>query len=139
MTKAIRMEDPSVETHPNGTVSATVDKLLKVPQVQANGKTNEKTIDDVQKPANDINNVKPTADVVVPLDGGWGWVVVLASFVCCLMVDGIVMTAGLFKDDMKKAFGASTAEVSTHSTAHSRFSKFHSKFVCCLQILRLHL
>lgn len=121
------MEDPSVETHPNGTVVPTVDKLLKVPQVQANGKTSEKTIDDNgQTPT--ANDVKPTADVVVPLDGGWGWVVVLASFICCLMVDGIVMTAGLFKDGMAKSFGASTAEVSFMTqTADSQFSEFQSE------------
>lgn len=109
MTKAIRVEDPNVESHPNGTVVATADKLLKIPaQVQANGKTNEKPNDD-QTP-NDAT-VKPTADVVVPLDGGWGWVVVLASFICCLIVDGVVMTAGMFMKNVEVEFNASTAEV----------------------------
>lgn len=26
--------------------------------------------------------------------GGWGWVVVFASFLCCVVVDGVVMGAG---------------------------------------------
>lgn len=118
MTKAIFND---VESHPNGAVLTTAENLLKVPQVQTNGKTNEKTVENA-KPANGTNNVKPTADVVVPLDGGWGWVVVLASFTCCLVVDGIVMTAGLFKDHMAKEFNASAAEVS--------FTKRHASYSC---------
>lgn len=121
MTKAIRPEDPNVESHPNGTVVATAEKLLKLPsQVQSNGKSaaNEMTEDAASATAvaatavaaNDVN-VKPTADVVVPLDGGWGWVVVLASFSCCLIVDGVVMTAGMFMKNVEEEFKASTAEV----------------------------
>lgn len=111
MTKAIRVEDPNVESHPNGAAVTTAEKLLKVPtaQVQANGKTNDKANDDATP---NETNVKPTADVVVPLDGGWGWVVVLASFICCLIVDGVVMTAGMFMKNVEVEFNASTAEVS---------------------------
>lgn len=76
--------DQNVETHPNGSIGAS-DKLLKVPTQQTNGKVAENT----DKPADE----NPTADVVVPLDGGWGWVVVYASFLCCVIVDGIVMGA----------------------------------------------
>lgn len=42
-----------------------------------NGKANGKDIEEDEP---------PTADVVVPLDGGWGWMVVLASFLCCTVV-----------------------------------------------------
>lgn len=42
-----------------------------------NGKTNGKDVQEEEP---------PTADVVVPLDGGWGWFVVLASFLCCTVV-----------------------------------------------------
>lgn len=122
------MEDPNVESHPNGAVVMTAEKLLKVPQVQANGKSNEKTTDDATPANGGANNVKPTADVVVPPDGGWGWVVVLASFICCLVVDGIVMTAGLFKDQMAKEFGASTAEVSFTTRT---FSFLHNVCIDC--------
>lgn len=72
----IRVDDPNVESHPNGTVVSTAEKQVeKVPtQLQPNGKTNEKTTEDTTKRAAAANdtNVKPTADVVVPLDGGWG-------------------------------------------------------------------
>lgn len=42
-----------------------------------NGKTNGKEVQEEEP---------PTADVVVPLDGGWGWFVVFASFLCCTVV-----------------------------------------------------
>lgn len=107
----IRVEDPNIESHPNGAVVMTAENLLKVPtKVQSNGKTNEKSIEDATPPPIDPI-VKPTADVVVPLDGGWGWVVVLASFICCLVVDGVVMTAGMFMKNVETEFKASTAEV----------------------------
>lgn len=35
-------------------------------------------------------------EVPVPPDGGWGWVIVFASFMCCLIVDGIAYTFGVF-------------------------------------------
>lgn len=53
----------------------------------------------------------PTATVVVPLDGGWGWVVVAASFCCNVIVDGIVMSAGMFQQAIRDEFGASVSEV----------------------------
>lgn len=53
----------------------------------------------------------PTASVVVPLDGGWGWVVVAASFCCNTIVDGIVMSAGMFQQPIREEFGASVSEV----------------------------
>lgn len=100
------IQDQTVENHPNGSVETTVDKLLKVPTQQANGKCAEKTA-----PETANEDVKPSADVVVPLDGGFGWIVVLASFICCLVVDGIVMTAGLFGESLQKEFDASKSEV----------------------------
>lgn len=61
------VQDQSVESHPNGSIG-TPDKLLKLPSQQANGKVAEKTAEETE------NVVTPTADVVVPIDGGWGWV-----------------------------------------------------------------
>lgn len=50
---------------------------------------------------------QPTTSVVVPPDGGWGWVVMVASFFCNMIVDGIVMTAGGFKGHFVKEFEVS--------------------------------
>lgn len=82
--------DQNVETHPNGSIGAS-EKLLKVPAQQTNGKIAEDEVED---------DVIPTADVVVPIDGGWGWVIVFASFLCCVVVDGVVMGAA---DPLAKA------------------------------------
>lgn len=40
-------------------------------------------------------------------DGGYGWVIVLASFMCNLVVDGIAYTFGLFFHYFVNHFGAS--------------------------------
>lgn len=103
------IQDQNVETHPNGAIT-TGDKLIKLPASQtptqpSNGKVVEKVTEDGE------NGVPPTADVVVPIDGGWGWVVVVASFICCLVVDGIVMSAGTFTLSLEKEFNASKSAV----------------------------
>ena len=43
-------------------------------------------------------------DPFKPPDGGWGWIVVLASFLCNLVVDGIIFSFGLFLQDLVKSF-----------------------------------
>ncbi|KAJ6217390.1 hypothetical protein RDWZM_008547 [Blomia tropicalis] len=44
-------------------------------------------------------------------DGGYGWVIVLASFLCNLIVDGIAYTFGLFLDIFVLHFGTSKSKV----------------------------
>lgn len=88
-----------MKQHANGTALAT-EKLLKdAPQQNGNAKSEK------------VEEEKPTANVVVPLDGGWGWVVVIASFFCCLVVDGIVMNVGPFLKPISLEFGVSKTEV----------------------------
>ncbi|EDW02174.1 monocarboxylate transporter 10 [Drosophila grimshawi] len=45
-----------------------------------------------------------TAAVVVPPDSGWAWVVMVASFLCCTVIDGIVFCSGLIQDELVKEF-----------------------------------
>lgn len=97
------LQDQTVENHPNGSLGAS-EKLLKVPSQQLNGKVADKTTDETE-------DENPTADVVVPLDGGWGWVVVISSFTCCLIVDGIVMCASMFYESLEKEFKVGNSEV----------------------------
>jgi hypothetical protein len=40
-----------------------------------------------------------------PPDGGYGWVVVFASFMCNLVVDGIAYTFGIFLPELVTFFG----------------------------------
>ena len=49
---------------------------------------------------------------VVPPDGGWGWVIVTASFFCNMVVDGIIFAFGMFLTEIAQAFDESEAKVS---------------------------
>jgi len=42
-------------------------------------------------------------------DGGWGWVVVLASFFISVIVDGICYTFGVIKPDLDEHFETSSS------------------------------
>lgn len=45
-----------------------------------------------------------------PPDGGWGWVVVLSSFMISVLVDGLCFSAGIFFNPFKNHYGATKAE-----------------------------
>lgn len=49
--------------------------------------------------------------VTVPPDGGWGWVIVFASFFCNFFVDGIVYSAGVFVGRIDESLHISKASV----------------------------
>ncbi|ESP02002.1 hypothetical protein LOTGIDRAFT_212648 [Lottia gigantea] len=55
----------------------------------------------------DISTFIPT-----PPDGGWGWVIVLASFVSNFIVDGICYTFGIFLLEFSQAFDESKSKIS---------------------------
>lgn len=38
----------------------------------------------------------PWAGIPEPPDGGWGWVIVAASFLCNVVVDGVAYSFGIF-------------------------------------------
>lgn len=40
---------------------------------------------------------QPRLQIVEPPDGGWGWVVTFASFLCNVIVDGICLSYGSIK------------------------------------------
>lgn len=44
-------------------------------------------------------------EIPPPPDGGYGWVVVFASFMCNLVVDGIAYTFGIFLPELVEYFG----------------------------------
>lgn len=43
-------------------------------------------------------------------DGGWGWMIVLASLTCNIIVDGVCYSFGVFKDEYLKEFGATNQQ-----------------------------
>ena len=42
-------------------------------------------------------------------DGGWGWVVVIASFLVNMIADGVTFSFGVLFDELQKEFGESKA------------------------------
>lgn len=44
-------------------------------------------------------------EIPPPPDGGYGWVVVFASFMCNLIVDGIAYTFGIYLPELVTYFG----------------------------------
>lgn len=49
--------------------------------------------------------------LVQPPDGGWGWFVVLGSFCCNIIVDGIIFSFGLLLPDLSKDLGVSKGQL----------------------------
>lgn len=70
-----------------------------------------------------------TANVIVPPDGGWGWVVMMASFSCNVIVDGIVFSAGMFLKPIGEEFNASTPQTAFVSSLLSGFYLLAGPFV----------
>ena len=50
-----------------------------------------------------------SAYIPVPPDGGYGWVIVFASFMNHVIVDGFAFTFGVFIDDFTEYFGVGKA------------------------------
>ena len=73
-----------------------------------------------------------TTSVIVPPDGGWGWVVMIASFSCNIIVDGVVFSAGMFHEEFGKEFNATKAETALISSLLSGFYLLAGPFVSAL-------
>lgn len=61
------------------------------------------------------------AEIVVPPDGGWGWVIVVASFMCNMIVDGIIFSFGTFLEYIADDFSVTIAEVTLVGSLMSGF------------------
>lgn len=104
-------------------MSAKPDAENGTKKVQ-NGNTNNKLQMMKEEP--------PTTSVIVPPDGGWGWLVMIASFLCNTVVDGIVFSAGMFQDPIRLDFGVGKAEVALVSSLLSGFYLLTGPFVSAL-------
>lgn len=105
---------------PNGITPKHPTDYLQVPT----------TSDDTQKTNNEEHHhhhkseeivPEDDAEVVVPPDGGWGWVVVFASFMCNLIVDGIIFSFGVFLEPIADTFSVNKAEVALVGSLMSGF------------------
>lgn len=76
-------------------------------------------------------------DLPPPPDGGYGWVIVFASFMCNMVVDGIAYTFGVFLSEFVIYFGegkGKTAWVgSLLSGMYLSCGKLYSIIICFKQ------
>lgn len=63
---------------------------------EPNGRATEAQQEESTAKANGHGPVSNGSDIVPPPDGGWGWMVVLASFFIHVIADGIVYSFGIF-------------------------------------------
>lgn len=66
---------------------------------------------DETSPDDDGGSLCEYHDIPPPPDGGYGWVVVFASFMCNMIVDGIAYTFGIFKKSYMQTYDISEGEV----------------------------
>lgn len=85
----------------------------------------------IVKPVADEDDVIET-ELVVPPDGGWGWVVVMGSFACNMIVDGIIFSFGMFLTEIARTFGVSTAQVALVGSLLSGFYLIAGPFASAL-------
>lgn len=57
------------------------------------------------------NKEVTSTSVIVPPDGGWGWVVMISSMMCNMVVDGIVFSSGILLDSIGREFDVTKAKV----------------------------
>ncbi|XP_050348609.1 monocarboxylate transporter 3 isoform X2 [Nymphalis io] len=75
---------------------------------------------------------EPEAALVVPPDGGWGWVIVAASFMCNFLVDGIIFSGGMLLEPIQKEFNASGGQVAPVNSLLAGFYLLAGPFVSAL-------
>lgn len=110
-----------------------VSDASKPPAPQQNGHERSKSEELQLEDVNDNNNDETIeVEMVVPPDGGWGWVIVAASFMCNFFVDGIIFSFGVFLNDIADAFSVSKASVAFVNSLQSGFYLMAGPFVSAL-------
>ncbi|XP_043278418.1 uncharacterized protein [Venturia canescens] len=99
---------------------------------QRNGHLAPKTEEIPLQSRNDNNNEGIEVEMVVPPDGGWGWVIVAASFMCNLFVDGIISSFGIFLTQISESFGETRARVALVGSLQTGFYLMAGPFVSAL-------
>lgn len=72
------------------------------------------------------------AEVIVPPDGGWGWIVVLGSFACNMIVDGIIFSFGMFLPKISETLNVKTAQIALVGSLLSGFYLIVGPFASAL-------
>ncbi|XP_072755176.1 monocarboxylate transporter 12 isoform X1 [Anoplolepis gracilipes] len=113
--------------------SKTEEQIFDTSKSQQNNRNCNK-IEELQlEDINDNNNDETIeVEMVVPPDGGWGWVIVAASFMCNLFVDGIIFSFGVFLNHIADAFSISKARVALVGSLQTGFYLMAGPFVSAL-------
>ena len=69
----------------------------------------------------------------IPPDGGYGWVIMLASFVCNVIVDGVCFSFGIFYLEFLQHYGESKSKTSIVGSVlngmYLSMGKYFKKFI----------
>ncbi|KAL6444680.1 hypothetical protein ACFW04_002041 [Cataglyphis niger] len=111
----------------------TEERIFETSKSQQNSRNCNKTEELQLEDINDNNNDETIeVEMVVPPDGGWGWVIVAASFMCNLFVDGIIFSFGVFLNEIADAFSISKARVALVGSLQTGFYLMAGPFVSAL-------
>lgn len=114
-----RVDSPDTDTTSKCECDISGDSV----QCKCNKSTNEEKesfIKDAESNGDSSDN-NLDATVVVPPDGGWGWVIVAASFLCNLIVDGIIFSFGTFLESIAQEYTVTKADVTLVGSLMSGF------------------
>jgi len=92
-----------------------------------------------QQQGADVPAAEEVSNLPVPPDGGWGWVVVCASFVCNLIVDGVCFSFGIFYVELLDYFGESKGKTAWVGSLipgmYLTIGKRHFLILFCMQVV----
>lgn len=75
---------------------------------------------------------KTEKDPYAPPDGGWGWIVMISAFICCLVLDGICYVFGVFLEPLMEDFKVDNATISAVGSVLSGVIQLVGPFVALL-------
>ncbi|CAG9858508.1 unnamed protein product [Phyllotreta striolata] len=84
----------------------------------------------VNLPVADLHNLEHY--IVIPPDGGYGWVIVAVSFIAYFLIDGIGYTFGIFLSELSKEFHVHPADVAVISSYLDGFYYVTGPISCAL-------
>ena len=70
-----------------------------------------------------------SAYVVVPPDGGWGWLIVASAFICNLLADGTMYSFGLFLDEISHSLNTTKTTVAVANSLTTGCSFLFGKVI----------
>ncbi|XP_023029560.2 uncharacterized protein isoform X1 [Leptinotarsa decemlineata] len=70
--------------------------------------------------------------IVIPPDGGWGWVIVFIAFICNFLIDGTTYTFGIFLNDISESFEVHPTKVALVNSLMSGFYYVIGPLACAL-------